>query len=164
MAHRSPAAVLRRFRDQARGAIAVEAALVLPVLVMLLVGAVDFGMAFVESLRLSAAARAGTQQALYDPRGWQDATLMELTALSEYTGTAVTSADRSALSATARSRAFCGCADGTELLCTSTCAGGATPAQYVEVTVTDDVTFTIDWPFIDGRTLQLARDSIVRVR
>ena len=62
---------------------------------LLLVGAFDFGMASPSKACAPVGGRrgAGTQQALYDPRAWQDATLMELTALSEYTGTAVTSAD-----------------------------------------------------------------------
>jgi len=48
------------------GNVGVEFALVLPFLLMLTVGAYDFGQGFIEKLRLTSAARAGAQFALYN--------------------------------------------------------------------------------------------------
>ncbi|NBB82399.1 MAG: hypothetical protein GVY28_03245 [Alphaproteobacteria bacterium] len=161
--HRWVGAV-RRLIAHRRGSMAVEAALVVPVMATLLIGGVDFGTAYVEGVRLSGAARAGTQPALYDPQSWQNGTAMELTALSEYTGTAVSGDTRVALPVSAAARSFCACQGDAELQCTSTCADGSTPGRFVAVTVSRDHGLIMDWPFVRGKTVTIARQSVVRVR
>lgn len=155
---------LARFLRNCRGAIAVEFALVVPILTTLVIGGFDFGSAYVEGVKLSGAARSGTQPALYDPLSWQDDVTMELTALSDYTGDAVTATTRQSLPVTAASRSFCACQGGAELQCSSTCADGSTPGRFVAVTVSRDHTMLVDWPFLQGRTVTLQRESVVRVR
>jgi len=49
-------------REKQRGATAVEFALVLPLLVPMLLGVVDFGLAFAQNINLQAAAREGARQ------------------------------------------------------------------------------------------------------
>ena len=54
---------VRRRRHSERGAAAVEMALVLPVLLFLLMGMIDFGRAYSAQIQLSAAAREGVRLA-----------------------------------------------------------------------------------------------------
>lgn len=58
----------RRRAGRERGAIAVEAALVTPVILLLLFGVVEFGMYFKDSLAVSNAVRAGVRIASAEPR------------------------------------------------------------------------------------------------
>jgi len=57
----------RRRRHPERGAAAVEMALVLPVLLFLLMGMIDFGRAYSAQIQLSAAAREGVRLAALNP-------------------------------------------------------------------------------------------------
>lgn len=58
----------RRRERRERGAVAVEAALVMPILVALVFGIVEFGMYFKDSLAVSNAVRAGVRIASAEPR------------------------------------------------------------------------------------------------
>lgn len=57
-----------------RGAAAVEMALVLPVLLMLLVGIVEFGQAYYTKIALTSAARDGARALALGAPDWQDRT------------------------------------------------------------------------------------------
>lgn len=54
----------RRFGDDDRGSMAVEAAAVVTVLALVMAGVVDFGLAYVRQMEIANAARAGIQFAL----------------------------------------------------------------------------------------------------
>jgi Flp pilus assembly pilin Flp len=60
--------LLRRGEDGERGAAAVEFALVLPVLVLLIFGIVEFGFAFRDTLSVASATRSGVRTASSLPR------------------------------------------------------------------------------------------------
>lgn len=64
--------LIRRWRDGRRGQALVEFALVLPVLVLLLVMAIDFGRAFYGWVSVQNAARIGANFAGEHPKAWQD--------------------------------------------------------------------------------------------
>lgn len=55
-------------RRRSRGAVAVEAALVTPIFLMLLVGIVEFGMLFKDWLAVTSSVRAGARLASAEPR------------------------------------------------------------------------------------------------
>lgn len=61
---RSP--VLRRHRqeDRQRGAAAVEFAIIVPLLLSMLLGVIDFGVAYSDNISLQAAAREGARQGI----------------------------------------------------------------------------------------------------
>lgn len=59
---------MRRNRDGERGATAVETAVVIPVLLLLLVGIIEFGLAFKDQLAITSAVRAGARIAAAEPR------------------------------------------------------------------------------------------------
>ena len=56
-----------RARDE-RGATLVEAAIILPVVVLIVFGIIEFGLAFKDSLTVSSATRAGARTASAEPR------------------------------------------------------------------------------------------------
>jgi Flp pilus assembly protein TadG len=111
------------FAQQKNGVAAVEQALAIPVLLLLLSGAVDLGFALYQSSSLSGAARAGAQYAVRFPS--------DADGIKEVVKQAV-SLDPASL--TIASSVSCECADGTPALCTDTC-GGTAPTTYVTVNV-----------------------------
>ena len=75
-----------------RGAVAVEFALILPLLVMLVFGIVDFGRAYNAQITLTQAAREGARMAALETAlGYNDATVAAKTATAA-TGLGLTSA------------------------------------------------------------------------
>lgn len=107
-------------RDKS-GGIALETALVSPILVLLLVGFIDFGMALHHKTQLESAARAGMQQALVAP----DPASISAAALAMLQ-------DRSDSTVTVVETCRCGAASHS---CTGTCPDGFQPAKYISVSV-----------------------------
>jgi hypothetical protein len=58
----------RRRRGADRGSVAVEAALVIPVLLLLIIGLLEFGLVFKDQLAVTSAVRAGARIAAAEPR------------------------------------------------------------------------------------------------
>lgn len=146
-----------------RGNALVEFSLVAPVLILLSIGALDYGLAYVESVRLSGAARAGVQQALYQPDDWQNGPRFEQAAIEEYAGKSLSSAERAALPVSATSSAFCGCVGGGTLGCSSSCPDGSSPARFVRVTLDRSMSLILPYPWADG-SVDVTGEAVVRVR
>ena len=129
------------FRVCARGSVAVELALLAPVLAGVLIGIVDIGTYINQKMQLQSAARAGAQYAIQSDGNAEDtAGIFDV----------VAAASNMDAGFTVTSVAFCGCADGTETTvsttgCGGTCAGGDSPALSVRVTVSN--TFTPIFPY-----------------
>jgi Flp pilus assembly protein TadG len=162
---------LPRSRDSVRGVLAcrrgntaVEFGLTVPLLVLLAFGAFDYGSAYVESVRLNGAARAGAQQALYNAQNWQNTDQMEQTALEEYAGHALTPDEIALMSVSATANAFCACTAGVTLACTGTCPSGESPGQFVSVVLNNAVPLTLPYPWAAGETVQVDGQAVVRVR
>ncbi|MBL8665053.1 MAG: pilus assembly protein [Candidatus Odyssella sp.] len=106
-----------------RGTFAIEHALVMPCLLLLLSGAIDLGYALTQSSSLSGAARAGAQFAMRFPSdadGIKDVVTKTL--------------DYDPATLTVTSKLACECENGTAVACTDTC-GGAAPLAFVTVSV-----------------------------
>jgi Flp pilus assembly protein TadG len=146
------------------GNAAIEFAFAAPILIGLAFGAFDYGRAYVESVRLTGAAREGAPKALYDPSSWQDDALIEQAALEEYAGHALTPDEMSALSVAATSQAFCACQNGADLDCSETCPDGSLPGQFVRVRLTRSVPLTLPYPWASGDATAAAGEAVVRVR
>jgi Flp pilus assembly protein TadG len=116
---------LRRMVPDERGGVIVEFAIGVPVLLLLLSGAIDLGLALDQSSSLRSAARAGAQYAMRFPS--------DSTGISSAVKNSVTF-DPTTL--TVASSAFCECPSGGTATCgdASTCSG-QTPYTYVSVTV-----------------------------
>ncbi len=123
----------------ARGSSVIEFALIAPVLLLMVVGAIDFGTFIYQKMQMQSAARAGAQYAIQS-----DATVSDTAGITfaaqfaselDFTGVTVTPTQ------------FCACSDGTESAvdaatgsCNGTCFGGEFPGLYVKVSLTGDFT------------------------
>ena len=114
---------LNAFGSDGRGVFAIEHALVMPFLLLVLSGAIDLGYALNQSSSLNGAARAGAQYAMRFPS--------DADGIKDVVTKAV-SYDPQSLSVS--SKLSCECEDGTAVACTDTC-GGAAPYAYVTVNV-----------------------------
>jgi Flp pilus assembly protein TadG len=142
----------------------IELGLAAPILIALGLGAFDYGSAYVEGVRLSGAARAGAQQALYDVHNWQDDALIEQTALEEYAGHPLTQGEMSSMSVSATSLAFCACQAGAELDCSATCPDGSSPGSFVRVSLSRSVPLTLPYPWESSSSTSVTGEAVVRVR
>ena len=157
-------ALLRRMISCPSGSSAVEFGLTAPILVLLAFGAYDYGSAYVESVRLNGAARAGAQQALYNAQDWQNTDQMEQVALEEYAGHALTPDEIAVMPVAADAQAFCACTGGATLACTDTCPGGEAPGQSVSVTLSNATPLTLPYPWADADSVAVDGQAVVRVR
>jgi len=164
---RSPARlwwIARAIRGDSRANAGIEFALTAPILIALGFGAFDYGSAYVEGVRLSGAARAGAQMALYDVKNWQDDDLIERTALEEYAGRSLTESEMDAMSVSATSVAFCACQAGADRDCSATCPDGSSPGRFVRVSLSRSVPLTLPYPWTSSNTTPVAGEAVVRVR
>jgi hypothetical protein len=153
----TPARRLARFGRSAGGNISVEFALVLPFLILLILGATDFGRGFVEKLRLNNAARAGAQYALANHN-------KETAAL--YAGVEQSAQDDAEdldQILDVDPNIYCKCLDGTELACGQPCSGGEVPMRYIEVDVSGPFEFLFDYPTTTG-SMTLSGHAELRLR
>ena len=124
----------------ARGAAAVEFALLVPVILAGLTGVANYGLAMYEKMELVSAARAGAQMAIRD----RTATTSIAQIVVDSTNLSITTSDVS-------TSETCWCADiDATFTCGTTCADGD-PSQYF-MTVTVTKTFT---PVILGENAAL---------
>lgn len=127
------------WRKPAHGSSVVEVALLMPVLLLILVGAVDLGRAYFMAIEVSSAAHAG---ALYGVQNPTDTSGMESAAK-------LNASDVSSLVTTATYG--CECSDGTLQNASCTSAPTACPfnvVNYVQVGTSATYTTLIDWPGI----------------
>lgn len=154
---------LRRIAKDRGGNTLVEFALAAPVVVLMVVGAYDHGGAYVESLRLTGAARAGAQEALYDPNDWQNADRLRRAALEDHAGHALSDAQMSSYPVSATANMFCACADGSTVACSTQCSGTA-PHRLVRMTLSTSHDVILPYPWAGGGSLDLSQNAVVRVR
>lgn len=135
------------------GSAAVELGLAMPVLLLLVVGLVDFGRNLYGAAALENAARTGVQYAQLYPGD------------SVGLVAAVRGAGGVADDATVNWQAYCVCPDGTPIACTSTstCTGELKPLWLISVSVTQPFRAII--PFAElGLPATINGSAIVRVR
>ena len=114
-------------RVRRRGAVLVEFALSAPLLLLLLAGVLDFGMALRTATSVADAARAGAQFGSLSAANALNTAGMKTAALNAAPGIA---------GMTASAAKSCQCAGGGVVNCTGSCAGG----MLVYVTVTTAAT------------------------
>lgn len=123
-----------------RGSSILEAALGLPVLLMLACGVMDFGRMFYAAIVVESAARAGVQLGSFSIGKAGAFTDMDAAAVSDSSGQGVSGISIS-------SRTFCACTTGSgEISCTSDTCGGAVPSGYVETAASYTFTPIIRYP------------------
>lgn len=124
---------LRCIFTEQRGNMAVEFGFIAPLLVLLFIGLVDYGLAARERSTLDAAVRAGLQVLLNN---------------SSNAAAAQTIAEAIAPGAAVDAQLFCICSDGTDVACSGPCPIGA-PRQIATVLATRDHSLLLPWPGFD---------------
>ncbi len=154
----SPARLLQRFVCSERGISAVEFALIVPVLVLLMLGAFDFAQGFREKQRLVNAAQAGAQYAAQN-RSFIDIPIADVEQrVRDNAADATNALDVAA-------RYYCVCpAAGPEVACTSSCgAPPRPPSRLVEVDVQFDMDLLFGLPGIQD-PFPLQTTTVMQVR
>ncbi len=131
---------LHRFRKSERGGALIELAVVLPVLILVAIGVMDYGRVFYTSIAVSNAARAGAEWGSYS-EGARSDKFAEMGDFAKLEG-----AQAATITVTANRVCRCGL---TVVTCSSTsdCGGGYGPAaEFVEVTASKTVTLFLKYP------------------
>lgn len=143
-------ALLRRFRRAAEGNLAVEFALVVPILMAIALGTFDGARLFLAQLHLVSAAQAGAQYGMRDVMTASDSEGMVRAAL----------ADAGDMPIDVAARQFCACT--IEVACGTPCSPGQLASYYVEVSTVADVRLLFGFPGFDN-PMRVSGNRIVRV-
>lgn len=138
MAYRTAINKVKRFKVSSHGGAAVELAVVFPILVLLIIGVVDYGRVFYTSITVANAARAGAEWGAHNPFLATDTVEMKNRAQADgqEAGTLIKSA-----------RYYCQCGGVPNGTC-SVCGSGAAPEVFVEVTASKTVNMLLPYPGI----------------
>jgi len=138
-----------------RGSAVVELAVAVPLLLVAVIGLVDFGRASFQAVEVETAAVAGATYGLQgeeyaiDTDGIKNAALASLLETSD------------ASDAEVESSRYCECEEGKTVDCSTTCSG-AKPAMYVRVSVEDSFETLLTYPGVP-KSIGLSRAVALRV-
>ena len=131
-----------------------EFAVAFPVLVLLLIGAADFGRFCFTSIAVANAARAGAEWGAQDT-GKAFGTSTDIPDFAKYDGA-------EAGSITVVAQAFCKCPDESTVVCSTNCAGYGPPRGFIEVTASKTVNLILPYPGVPNNIL-IVRKATFRV-
>jgi len=141
--------------DGSRGVAAIEFAVIVPTLVLMMICTVDLGMGIYRKMQVQNAAQAGAAYAMF--HGFA----------ADSISTAVTSATSfSGIAASPAPSQSCGCASNTGVTsatCSSTCSGGSVTGTYVTVSAQGTYNTILPYPMIPN-SFTLAAQSTVRIQ
>ena len=152
-------------RVSSAGAVAIELVLLLPLLMLLLVGAVELGRAINHKMRLASAVHAGAAYALLSTFDGSTelsgvtGALCSAPGLANIQDTMCQAASLTDLAVTVTPTRFCEC-DGTVSTCGSDCEG--TEREYVTVTASESFVSVITYFGIDT-PIALSESVTVRI-
>ena len=115
-----------KLRDACRGNVAIEFAFIVPALLLLIGGLIEYGVVTYDATSLENAARAGAQFAF---SGGYSAAKVEQAVRD---ASAVSLGPDDIVS----SHVFCECTDGTPIACGDTCSNGGPNRRFISVSVT----------------------------
>jgi len=118
-----------RARHSEKGATLAELAVAMPILFLVMLGAVDFGRVWSEGLALSNAVRAGAQWGSESTEAAQDVAGIKRMVIDDLRGT-IKEAEIDRIQITR----FCECSDGSSISCDDRC-GLVQPRTYVQVRI-----------------------------
>jgi len=141
-----------------RGSAIAELSVALPILTLVMLGAVDFARVWVQSSAVENAAHAGAQYGAQTTSHAGDTSGIYSAVMDDLNASAV-----SAESFDVHSQKYCECNDGTAVDCdTGTCATGGV-LMYVRVRVNSSFTTLIDYPGLP-HTIDVSREARLRAR
>lgn len=137
----------KRLKQDIRGAAAVEFALIIPVLSIVLLGVIDYGMVALEKMEMMSATRAGAQLAIAD--------YSDTDAIKDIV---VASTNLSISTSDVTTTQFCECA-GVTTDCSDTCSGSVVKEYYMTVSATEQFT-----PLFISSDITVSGSTTVRVQ
>ncbi len=149
----------RAFAGESGGNVAIEMAFLMTFLIMLVLGAYDFGRWATQQASITQAARAGTQWAVLDQANATDTDGMIQAARDE-------ADDVNSELVIPPPVTYCQCpGSSTPVTCTNAndCPDGQYAPMYVRVTVQDDFELLFDFPGV-SKTQSLSSTSTMRLR
>ena len=141
------------WKSESGGAL-VELAVVLPVLILIAVGVMDYGRVYYTSVTVVNAARAGAEWGAYGMTGSvnNDAQMQSFAQLE--------GAEAGSINVT--SGHVCRCSpNGATTSCTTSCGGYGNPQVYVTVTATKTVSLLLRYPGLPA-TITISRSATFR--
>ena len=133
-----------------RGGAAVELVVLSPLIVLLLIGVIDYGRVFYTSVTVSNAARAGAEYGQQDPSTTADTVMWKTIAQAD---------GNEAGTLTLVPRLYCECGAAAHA-CTQ-CSTGITPEADIEVTATKVVSLYFPYPGLPS-TITVSRKATFR--
>ena len=145
--------LLALFRSERGGAL-VELAVVLPILVLIAIGVMDYGRVYYTSVTVANAARAGAEYGAYGSANSfnDDANIQNFAQIE--------GAEAGTLTVT--SSRVCRCSPtGASVSCTTSCGGYGVPQAYVTATATKTVALILKYPGLPA-TVTISRSATFR--
>jgi Flp pilus assembly protein TadG len=145
----------RFFLSDARGASAIEFAVILPPLILMAIAIVDLGQGINRNMEVQNAAQMGAQYAVTNGNDTTAITTV-VTESTHFDGVQASPAPYQ----------FCGCASDTsvaEISCDSECDGGTPPGSYITVSAQGVYSTIIPYPLLPS-SFTLTAQSTVRLQ
>jgi Flp pilus assembly protein TadG len=143
---------LARLRSNDQGGAMLELAVVLPVLMLIAIGVMDYGRVYYTSVAVSNAARAGAEWGAIDSGHQANSTAIQNFAKLD-------GVDAGTITVTSQQICKCG---STTVGCTSTCSGLA-PNVWIEVTASKSVPMLLKYPGL-ATTISVSRTATFRLQ
>jgi Flp pilus assembly protein TadG len=144
--------IAARFWRADAGSAALELAVISPLILLLLIGVVDYGRAFFTSVTVTNAARAGAEFGAQGPQTSGDTVAMRKFAQADA---------QEAGAITISARRYCECGAGVSDPACTACTLGAAPDVFVEVTATKAFSMLLPYPGLP-RTVTITRTATFR--
>lgn len=154
--------ILKRFRRDERGSVAVETGLIAILLGGIAVGVIDLGIAYNRTMELSNAVRAGMQYASVRKPVAGDMTAIEAAIEAAIPENSFSAEYKISVSM------FCECPDGSDSDCTSSggisieCSDGSTRYSFLSISIAEDFGLIFAYPGL-GDSIQISRSALVRL-
>ncbi len=141
--------VAEKLRRSERGGAAVELAVVVPFLLLLVAGVVDYGRAYYTATTVANAARAGAEYGARDPAFTNDTAAMNAFAQAD---------GQEAGTISFTTKRYCECAGGVPQNSCGMCTGVVAPFVFIEVSASKNVSMFLAFPGLPS-TLQIVRKA-----
>ena len=143
-----------RGRRKQTGQAATEVALISPVMIVMLLGTMDFGRLFFDAIGVAGAVRSGLQYATLKKDNATDTAGIVNAAQQDATNTN---------GVTVATTSYCECSDGSAISCALACPGAVNPQLYVQVKATKTFHTMVAYPGIPN-SVNLSQQGVMRVR
>jgi len=142
-----PIQMMHDFKKSTQGAAAIEFALLVPIMGVMLLGLLDYAIAAVHTMELESATRSGAQYAMLDSSNTAlVATTVENSTLLDPTKLTVTVSE------------FCECSDGSTISCATSCGVGSV-RKFMKISA--DYAYT---PLFIPGIMNLSGESTIRTQ